>query len=202
VFSYLTDVRYLVALLAISVIVMTATVMLLSPDPEQDRQTSPETSLLAQDAEDEPAVNDAANPEDSTATLPRIVQAADDSFELPIQRGRLAGVRIKVGVQGITDWSPGDEAVWMLAAKQRRSGYFNCLITYRAKSKCDFQVQLGNRKPRSFTLYPHDEDFEEEFIVRLAKASKKTGEQTFRIKATQTGTNEVEIKRIRLVPSR
>jgi len=52
--SYLTDVRCLVTRLAISVIVMTATVMLFSSGPELNRQTS----LLVQDAEDEPGVND------------------------------------------------------------------------------------------------------------------------------------------------
>lgn len=200
VFSYLTDVRYLVALLVISVIVMTATVKLLSPGSEQEKEG--QTLPLVQDTENKPAVDDAAKPEDPTAKLPRIAQAADASFELPIQAGHLTGSEVKTGPQGITGWNAGDEAVWMLVAKQRRTGYFNCLITYQAKSESEFQVQLGNRKPRLVTLYPHDDDFEEEFIVSLAKSSKKTGEQTFRIKATQTGANEVEIKRIRLVPNR
>lgn len=200
VFSYLTDVRYLVGLLVVSVIVMTATVKLLSPSSEQEKES--QTLPLVQGNENEPAKVEAAQAEDPIAKLARVAQGADASFELSVQGGQLTGSEVKIGPQGISGWNAGDEAVWVLVAKQRRTGYFNCLITYRAKSESVFQVQLGNSKPRLVTLYPHDDDFEEEFIVRLAKSSKKTGEQTFRIKATQTGANEVEIKRIRLVPNR
>ena len=198
VFSYLTDVRYLVALLTLCVLVMIATVKLFSPAAEQDGQTLP----VARQTENGPAVEDVSAAKDPSVTLPRIAQADDDSFELPIQQGHLTGSGVKSGAQGITGWNAGDEAAWAIVVEKRGKGYFKCLITYRAKSESDFQIQLGNLKPRSFTLYPHDDDFEEEFIVRLAKASKTTDEQTFRIKATQAGANEVEIKQIRLVPNR
>ncbi len=196
-FSLLTDIRYLVGLLALSVVIMTATVKLFGSGgvevAETPADSQPQNSAPVEKVESPPKPLD---------LLARVKQADDGSFELPIAKGSLTGTDINLGSNGITGWSLGDEAVWMLVVNDRRDGYFNCRITYQANQESAFEIQLGNRKPRPFTIYPHDKDFEEQFIVRLGAAKKDSNEQLLRIKSTQTRAHEVQIKRIRLIPNR
>ena len=199
-FWFLKDIRYLVGLLALSVVIMTATVKLLSLDDERASQTLPASSEPADLQSDQKDLSITSS-SDLIAALPIIQQAADGTFEIPLERGDLKG-DVKSDSQGISNWSVGDQATWTLGVTDTRKGYFVCRITYRSESECGFEVQLGNRKPRPFTLYPHQEDFEEEFIVRLTQPKKKAAsEQAFRLTANAPASG-VEIKRIVLVPNR
>ena len=199
-FWFLKDVRYLMGLLALSVVIMTATVKLLSPNRDQVSHALPASPKSAARQSDQ-AVSGIGVSGEMIAAQPKIQQAADGTFELPLERGLLDGAEVKFDEQVITNWGLGDQAAWMLNVTDSRKGYFNCKITYQAKSECRFEVRLGNRKPRPFTLYPHEADFEEEFIVRLAKAKKASNEQAFRLTAVDPAS-EVKIKRIVLVPNR
>ena len=200
-FWFLKDVRYLVGLLALSVLVMTATVKLLVPKQKPVDQTSPVLPASPEPAQEHLQVDPSvASPSATNAMPPKIQQAADGTFELALARADLKG-DLKSGLQGISNWSLRDQAAWTLEVSDPRTGFFNCKVTYRAKSECGFEVQLGDREPRRFTLYPHEEDFEEEFIVRLNKIGPTSNRQTFRLKANTSATG-VEIKRILLVPNR
>jgi len=193
-FSHLTDVRYWVAFITFAVVVMTVTVKLLSPSDE-GRESVP----VASQTEAVPAEIQEPVSVDPLSALTRVQQAADGSFELPVVESHLVGSGVMLAGQSITGWRAGDQADWGIVVKERRGGYFKCLITYQAKNESNFEVHLGNRKPRPLTLYRHEKDFEEEFIVRLARPSK-SGEQVIHIKATRAAT-DVEIKRIRLIPN-
>ena len=199
-FWFLTDIRYLVGLLALTVVIMTATVKLLSPSEDQTGEAS---LSLSSESEVQPGqvATSATSSGNQMPALPKVQQAADNSVALPLERGHLEGKELKFESQSVTNWGAGDQALWLLEVSERRKGYFNCLITYRAKSECGFEVQLGNRKPRPFTIYPHEEDFEEEFIVRLDKAKANSSGQVFRLTALGAA-GEVEIKRIVLQPNR
>jgi hypothetical protein len=70
-------------------------------------------------------------------------------------------------------------------------------VTYQAKSECQFSIQLGQLSPRLFTLYPHRDDFTEQFFVRIDKPEI----QSLTLVAKQVESiAEVQIKQIRLVP--
>ena len=205
--GYLTDVRVWVAVLTIAFVMMTVTIKLLSSDSDEIGKLNPNGSVV-QDSDNE-AINKANSDEksgeaDSTAGMvepsySKVVQAANATFEIPLQKATLKGKDLKYGANGISGWGQADEAIWTLVPSDRRNGFFKCKIIYRAKFECRFSVQLGARPPRGFTIYPHDEDFEEEFIVKLDKSQA----QTLRVIAGELDYSpEVEIKRIRLMPAR
>lgn len=197
-FWFLKDVRYAVGLLVLSVVIMTATVKLFSPSQDQTTQAFPASPVSAEVQSDSiaPSLETLGEVIASPST---VKQAGDGTFELPLELGELTG-DLKYASQGISNWRSGDQAAWTLDVVDPRKGYFKCKILYCSKIECSFEVRSGDRKPRQLTLYPHQDDFEEEFIVRLARVQKTTSEQTFRLTA-KASAGGVEIKRIMLVPN-
>ena len=200
-FWFLRDVRYLVGLLALSVLAMTATVKILAPKRQQAEQAGAALPASPDSIEAHPQIIPNAVPaNDPKPSLQIIQQAADGTFELAPERAYFDG-DLKSSPEGISNWSISDQVAWTLDVIDPRTGFFNCKITYQAKSECGFEVQLGDRKPRQFTLYPHEEDFEEEFIIRLARTKSTSTQQTLRLTAKESASG-VQIKRILLVPNR
>ena len=199
--SYLTDFRVLVAVVTVTFVVMILTVKLLSLPSRESAKVIPNTST---DPSSDTTTNQSnSHGEEADGVVKSeysiVKQNAEASFEIPLQKATLKGKAIKYGSQGISGWGKADEAIWSLTSDDRRSGFFYCKIIYQAKIECSFSVQLGNRPPRRFTIYPHDEDFEEEFIVKLDRAET----QTLRVTAGELDFSPgVEIKRIHLVPTR
>ncbi|MDG1873695.1 MAG: hypothetical protein P8J27_07275 [Mariniblastus sp.] len=199
IFDYLVDVRVWVAVITVAVVVMLVTVKLLSSSSE----IAPATLDVKPDppsATVQPATPSDLEPSEVVEpSYSNVRQNADASFQVPLQKATLKGEKLKYGGSGISGWGQADQALWTLTSPDRRNGYFQCRVVYRSKFECTFSVQLGKRPPRRFTIYPHDEDFEEEFIVRLDKSES----QTLRLIAGELEFSPgVEIKQIRLMPTR
>ena len=195
----LLDIRVLVALLSIVVIGMTATIVLFS---DQDPVVEPETvaklprSDSPMPADAKPVESDPVNAA-APGSIRTIQQSGNASFDLPLNLGRLTGPELESTAGAIAKWQTGGRAEWRLAVADRRTGYFYCEVTYQAKAESLFSVQLGEQRPRPFTVYPHREDFTEKFFVRLDKQN----EQILKLIAKQVESiAEVQIKNIKLVP--
>lgn len=204
--NFLSDFRVWVALVSTTFVITLVTIRLLSGGAAtgSTEKTIAKTAEKANPQNDAglgdiDGVGDQQTPVDPLiANLKKVQQASDGTFELPIRQATLIGGLAK-GKTGIVGWDSGDQAVWLLAITDRRSGFFNCKITYRSSGQAPFNVQMGSRKPLPMTIYPHKKDFEEEFIVKIDKQN----EQPFRLIAGEfefpPGT---EITRVNLMPSR
>lgn len=203
----LMDIRVIASLLSFTVLIMTATVWVLSdrtdPAANAAEATAKQTESVSTQSETEPGVqSDSKDPgegllADDLSQLRAIQQKRDGSFLLSPEKGKPFRAEMACTAKGIRGWETGDEVRWRLKIAERRGGYFYCQVSYLAKSEGRFSVQLGRLGARTFTLYPHQSEFTEEFIVRLDKLD----EQAFTLAAKQVDSiAEVQIKRVVLVP--
>lgn len=204
VLGLLLDIRVLVAMLSVIVIVMTATVLLFSKpespgvfsgsDPVSNSGDLKSEGALA--SANEPAVKVDESNREPARQIVTLDQANDGSFELPLNRATMTKAKQESN-ETAARWMSGDQAEWQIAVTDPRRGYFYCELTYQAKSECQFAVQLGSLLPRKFTLYPHREDFTEQFIVKLDKSDV----QAVRLIAERVESiADVRIKSVKLAP--
>lgn len=206
-YADLIDLRVIVFLVSIAVMAMTATVLLFSSDndastngdPETDDQGTKNPALVAANPNSNPTKKANASQEvvgdTQEFSKPVVEQASDGGFGLPIRSAVVLGC--KADSTGISNWQIGGSAQWRLAISDRRTGFFHCYVTYQSKFESQFSVQLGDRLPLKFTVYPHETDFTEQFIVRLDTPN----EPSLRLIANQVEkVSGVTVKQIRLVP--
>jgi hypothetical protein len=206
-FADLFDLRVLVFLVSIVVIAMTATVLIFSSDPDESGSTKPgaasqstkaPASISSSSETNQAATSDPATAADkdvASFTKPLVEQAGDGSFVLPFSSAVVTGCEVLS--TGISNWQSGGSAQWRLAVRDRRTGFFRCYVTYVARFESQFGVQLGDRKPLKFTIYPKETDFTEQFIIRLDTPE----ESSLRLIANQIEkVSGVTIKKIVLVP--
>ena len=199
----LFDVRLIVFLISVLVISMTVTVMVFSRgdnskvDEVQPNSAGGTASMTdANKSADSVAIQ---VPADDVSIEPasRVDQSADGAFELQVNQVLLSAGGLKVESSPIAHWQTGDSAAWKLLVKDSAKRTFYCYVTYQAKLESQFSIQLGRVSPRKFTVYPQDEDFTEQFIVRI----DNTEEQDLKLLALKVEPNAcVQIKQIRLVP--
>lgn len=213
IFKLLSDVRVLMALITLTFVFCLVTVKLLSggdkgPQSEQNSNqttnSAQQTATVGLDKENQTSQGEGSEASQKSkfgaefSSFKKVQQSAMGEFELPIRQATLIG-GLKKTTDGIVNWSSRDQAAWTLVLKDRRSGFFNCKVTYRAKFESAFKVQLGAKKPLPFNVYSHKEDFEEEFIVRIDKEN----EQPFRLIAGELDVKPgLAVKRITLAPTR
>ena len=208
-FADLLDIRVVVFLVCVVVVAMTATVLMFSGNQETSTEL-PQVPVTAGEIRKpisdstlvESDENQADSPTDSELGMLSL-QAPDASFKLPVRSATLVGCAIgnasNQDRKGLSNWQQEGQATWRLKVEQRRSGFFYCHVTYQAKSECQFAVRLGDGKPRRFTLYPTDVDFEERFIVRLDKPDV----QTLKLIANQLETGAgITIRKVELIPQK
>ncbi len=206
-FADLMDLRVLVFLFSVIVIAMTATLLILSNghqvlentdsglnDRAANATASSRTSMKGTRATKELPFNHAKTAA-PVFSLRSVEQASDGSFVLPIGSADVSGCEVLP--TGISRWQPGGSAQWNLEIRDRRTGFFYCHVTYMARFESQFAVQLGDRKPLKFTVYPHEADFTERFIVRLDKP-EAPGLRL--IAKHQENVAEVTITKVRLEP--
>ena len=226
----LLDIRVMVFLVCILVVAMTATILLFSKELPQvpadgiegatseiqsgqiqdDQFQESQSSSLVEGQTQNPATVISERGEAESKPIGELMQQASDaSIALPITSATLVGCAIENASNqdqiGITKWQQGGHAAWQMKIEQRRSGFFYCLVTYRAKEESQFYVQIDDGKPRRFSIYPTNEDFEERFIVRLGKREIKSESdiQTLKLIANELGSNaEVTIRKIELLPQK
>lgn len=199
-FASLIDLRMLVFLVSIAVVAMTATVLMISGEDTPVGVDQPDSKLPTgtQLSNAPPSLDSPMDDGHLVASTPLAIDQSEQGiFELPAKLAVLSGAELESNSTGITNWKTDDFAKWVLAISERRKGFFYCNITYQAELESQFSVQLGQLKPRTFTIYPHAEDFTEQFIVRLDKPD----EQALKLVAKRVETiSGVRIKQIKLIP--
>lgn len=200
------DLRVIVFLVSVAVVAMTATVLILPGIPDVGSSNSGEAtfstdvagSISPNPEESQTGKSDA--PKNAVTPAPAvsgqpIAQSGDGSFDLPVRSAAYSGCQPETS--GIKNWKENGWAQWQLDVRDRRTGFFYCFVTYQAESECQFAVQLGDRRPVKFSVYPQSSDFTEEFIVRLDSPQ----EPSFRIYPTKIDEfSEPMIKAVRLEP--
>ena len=208
-YSDLLDLRVVVFLISVAVIAMTATVLMFSDNQVADLDDGIDP-LVGNPTDKPPALNTpnlntgktntskmSENAGTGTPAFPKpsVVQTNDGSFVLSIGSAVLSGCNSDS--TGIKDWTNEGWAQWQLNVRDRRTGFFYCHVTYQAKSESRFAIQLGDRRPVRFTLYPQETDFTEQLIVRLDAPNQPS----VRLIADQVESfSGVRVKEIRLVP--
>lgn len=171
--SDLLDVRVSVFLVCVIVIAMTATVLLnRGPDEEAEQVATPAGSgAVSSDpvSETPPAAGEGAVVVgDLLAGRAMVSQDPEGGFVLAMKGAKRSGCRLETGK--ISDWESGGVAEWVIKLDDRRSGFFRCHVTYESAHECQLGLQMGDRSPRRFSIYPQDGVFTEQFIVRLDKS--------------------------------
>jgi len=199
----LFDVRLLAFLISVLVISTIVTVMIFSRGDNLEvdgAQTNPAGGAASMTDADKVADSIATQvPTDDVSIEPasRVDQSTDGAFELQINNVLLSAGGLKVESNAIVYWQTGDSAEWKILVKDSAKRTFYCYVTYQAKLESQFSIQSGRVSPRKFTVYPQDEDYTEQFIVRI----DNTEEQDLKLRASKVESNAgVQIKQVRLVP--
>ncbi len=195
-FSEVFDIRVVMFLICVIVIAMTATVLLLRENVEESKPESSLPSTPHDITEGETSGTEPDSRDALVGTLSKINQQADGGFTLPLANASLE--KCERTSNGISKWQLEGTAKWWLVFDDRRSGFFYCNVTYQTTIECQFGLKMGDRSARTFTLYPQDGEFTEQFIVRLDKPDA----QSVRLIALGSDASEVAIKKIILVPQK
>lgn len=198
----------LMALVSITVLAMTTTVLVFRGNATNDEGPAPDAVVKAPITNSKPpetskteiskATSGVTKKEATETKLELVNPSKAGTFSLPLSKTLASKVSQQSLPDRLTEWQDGGTAKWQLSTQQRGKGYFKFRVTYTAKYESRFSVQFDQRKPRTFTLYPHGDPFTEEIIVRVAKQD----EQVLALRAVK-GTNAaaVTITKIELAPN-